>query len=175
MATLLDELLALSRVSMTPLAKATVDMNTLVWRCLKELRPQLANRKLQIDVSHLPPCDGDAGLLRQVFQNLLSNAVKYTSRKEGAHVSVKGVASPSTGTVTYDVMDTGAGFDMRYAHRLFGAFQRLHRSDEFEGTGVGLAIVRRIVLRHGGTVAAEGEPGKGAAFHVTLPAATGED
>jgi len=117
----------------------------------------------------LPPAQGDLGLLRQVMVNLVSNAVKYTANLPVAHLEIGG--SAGAGMNTYWVKDDGAGFPMEYADKLFKVFQRLHSVKEFPGTGVGLALVQRIVHRHGGRIAAESAPGRGATFTFTLPAA----
>jgi hypothetical protein len=175
MAKLIDELLALSRVTRVGLTMDTVDMNAAVERTVNELRPMFADRKIELKIDPLPLCHGDSGLLRLVWQNLLGNALKYTSKNQVAHISI-GAREPDSAEnpgVTYTVSDDGAGFDMRYHHKLFGVFQRLHRPDEFEGTGVGLAIAHRIVHRHGGQITGQGEPGKGATFTFFIPSARG--
>jgi len=123
---------------------------------------------VEIVQEDLPPCEGDPSLLRQVFLNLLSNALKFTRRKEEARIEIGG--RREAGEIVYFVRDNGVGFDMRYKDKLFGVFQRLHRAEEYEGTGVGLATVQRIVQRHGGRVWAEAEPDRGATFFVALPA-----
>jgi light-regulated signal transduction histidine kinase (bacteriophytochrome) len=115
----------------------------------------------------LPPAEADQALLHQVWINLISNAIKYSGKKENPEVEI-GSEEAETETVYY-VKDNGSGFDMNYAHKLFGVFQRLHTPDEFEGTGVGLAIVHKIVIKHGGRVWAEASPGEGASFYFTLP------
>jgi len=138
----------------------------LVQNVLEELKPQREGRQIEIRVGDLPPCYGDSALLKQVWVNLLSNAIKYSRGREPAVVEIGCVCEGDENT--YFVRDNGTGFDMQYAHKLFGVFQRLHRADEFEGTGVGLAIVQRIIHRHGGRVWAEGVAGKGATFHFTL-------
>jgi signal transduction histidine kinase len=128
-----------------------------------------AGRRVEFRVDPLPPCDGDPSLLKQVFTNLLSNALKFTRQRDPAIIEVKAVQENGECIVT--VQDNGAGFDMRYAQRLFGVFHRLHSAEQFEGTGVGLSIVQRIVQRHGGRVWAEAEIEKGAHFSFTLPSA----
>jgi len=165
MGMLIDDLLAFSRLSRQPVNKQEVDTGKLVRDVLEELRPQQEGRDLDLRVGDLPPCQGDAALLKQVWINLLSNALKYSRDRKPAIIEI-GCNREKDGNV-YFVRDNGAGFDMRYAHKLFGVFQRLHRAEEFEGTGVGLAIVQRIINRHGGRIWAEAEPGKGATFYFT--------
>ena len=164
MGALIDDLLALSRLGRRPVQHHGVDMNSLVEDALRDV-PATPGR---IEVGELPPVPGDSGLLKQVWVNLLSNAVKYSApRGEQARITVEG--EREGGQVHYRVRDNGVGFDMRYRDKLFGVFQRLHGQDEFEGTGVGLAIAHRIVARHGGRIDAEGEPGRGAVFSFQLP------
>jgi len=166
MGELIDDLLAFSRLSRQPVNRQAVNASRLVRTALEELAPQRQNRPIEMRVGELPPCQGDPVLLKQVWINLLSNAFKYTRGRDPAVVEI-GCTRKNGGDV-YFVRDNGTGFDMRYADKLFGVFQRLHRADEFEGTGVGLAIVQRIVHRHGGRAWAEGEVDRGATFSFTL-------
>jgi len=166
MGILIDDLLTFSRLSRAPLRKVEVDTAKLVKRTLDELIPQQEGRDGKISTGELLTCQGDPALLNQVWINLLSNALKYTRDRQPAVIEIGCKSEP--GEVTYFVRDNGAGFDMRYAHKLFGVFQRLHRTDEFEGTGVGLAIAQRVVHRHGGRIWAEAAVDKGATFYFTL-------
>ncbi len=167
MGTLIDDLLALSRLGREPLRVARVDMRALVDEVVGEQLPGCGDRRIEITVDDLPVCQGDRGLLKQVWVNLIANALKYTRRRETAHVSIGWEPVGAHGG-TYFVRDDGTGFDMAHASKLFGVFQRLHRNDEFEGTGVGLAIVQRIVQRHGGRVWCDARPDAGAAFFFTI-------
>ncbi len=167
MATLIDDLLELSRTGRAPLEMRTVALGPLVDEVILDLRPDLARRQLEWRVAKLPAVRGDPSLLRVVLQNLLDNAVKYTRREPAALVEVGALRLGGGDTAIY-VRDNGVGFDMRYADRLFGVFQRLHPVEEFEGTGVGLATARRVVHRHGGRIWGEGEPGRGACFYFTV-------
>ncbi len=171
MGELIDDLLLFARLSRQPLNKASVDTAKLVRDTLKELDVESEwrereGRRIEVQFGELPPCQGDRALLKQVWTNLLANALKYSRRRDPAVVEI-GNASKEGETV-YFVRDNGTGFDMKYAPKLFGVFQRLHRAEEFEGTGVGLAIVQRIVHRHGGRVWAEAAVDRGAAFYFTL-------
>ncbi|MBE0544403.1 MAG: PAS domain S-box protein [Verrucomicrobia bacterium] len=166
MGQLIDGLLAFSRLSRQPLNKRKVSPDKIVQRALEELQSEQAGRRVKIVTGRLPDCQADARLLQQVFANLLSNAFKYSRHRDPALIEIG--ARQQNGTPVYFVKDNGAGFDMQYAGKLFGVFQRLHRHEEFEGTGVGLAIAQRIVHRHGGRIWAEAEPEKGASFHFTL-------
>jgi light-regulated signal transduction histidine kinase (bacteriophytochrome) len=164
MGTLIDDLLSFSRLSRTPLLRQRVDMRALAQEALAEL----GQIRAEVAIDALPAAWGDAALLRQVWTNLLANAVKYSAgRGADARIQVRGVSDGPR--LRYEVIDNGVGFDMRYREKLFGVFQRLHTQDEFEGTGVGLAIVQRIVSRHGGRVDAEGVLGVGATFRFELP------
>ena len=169
MAQLVDDLLALARLGRQPLNTQRTEPAAIVHRCFDELQKERAGRRVEIVVGNLPACSADPALLKQVWMNLLSNAVKYTSRREAARIEVGGGPEDSTGHSLYFVKDNGVGFDMRYVHKLFGVFQRLHLAEEYEGTGVGLAIVQRIIHRHGGRVWAEAQPDQGATFFFTLP------
>ena len=166
MGELIDNLLAFAQLSRQSLHRQSVDTVKLVQNVLDELKPQREGRQVELRIGNLPTCHGDRALLKQVWVNLLSNAIKYTRKRAAAVVEIGG-ARENGGTV-YFVRDNGAGFDMQYVHKLFGVFQRLHRADDFEGTGVGLAIVQRIVHRHGGRVWAEAEVNRGATFHFTI-------
>ncbi|MHB1047920.1 MAG: LytS/YhcK type 5TM receptor domain-containing protein [Thermoanaerobaculia bacterium] len=168
MAQLIDDLLRLSRLGRSEMQRTTVDMGTLVRAVFEEVVPDPdARARIDFRAGSLPSVEADLALLRQAWVNLLSNAVKFSASRERPVIEVAGeVDGP---TAVYSVKDNGAGFDMAYSGNLFGVFQRLHRPSEFEGTGVGLALVKRIVLRHGGRVWAEGAVGHGATFSFSLP------
>jgi light-regulated signal transduction histidine kinase (bacteriophytochrome) len=166
MGALIDDLLRLSQLSRQSLKRHPVDMDALLRETLVDLQSLVVDRQIQISIGELPPCEGDRMLLKQVWVNLLSNAFKYSRKRE--HTIVEIGSLMREGVDTYFVRDNGSGFDMRYAEKLFGVFQRLHRVEEYEGTGVGLAIVQRIVQRHGGSVAAESAPERGATFYFSL-------
>ena len=167
MGALIDDLLTFSRLSRLPLQKRAVDTNKLVRDVLSDLGHQQEGRQLELRVSDLPSCEGDPALMRQVWLNLLANALKYTRQRSPAVIEI-GATVEATECV-YHIRDNGAGFDMRYASKLFGVFQRLHRSDEYEGTGVGLAIVQRVIHRHGGRIWADAQVNQGATFSFALP------
>lgn len=167
MSELIDDLLQLSRVTRAPMQRSEVDLGLLAREAVAEMRRVNPDREVEVEVRDGPKARGDERLLRVAVENLIGNAWKFTSRNEnGARIEFG--STSKNGLTTYYVRDDGAGFEMAYAEKLFGAFQRLHTEDEFEGTGVGLATVARIVRRHGGEVWAEGEPGKGATFYFTL-------
>ncbi len=147
-------------------------MRALVDETLAELRPAWGDRRVEIDVGQLCTCRGDKALLKQVWTNLLSNALKYTRPRHTARISVGCRKDEETSSRVFFVRDNGVGFDMKYADKLFGVFQRLHRVTDFEGTGVGLAIVQRVVSRHGGRVWCEAEEGQGATFYFTIATET---
>jgi light-regulated signal transduction histidine kinase (bacteriophytochrome) len=163
---LIAALLSLSRLGRQALVRRPLDTGLLVREVLEELRPLAAGREVDLHIGELPPSQADPTLLRQVWLNLLGNAFKYTAGRDVARIEIGSVRR--AGEVVYFVRDNGAGFDMRYADRLFGVFQRLHGQAQFEGTGVGLAIVQRIVHRHGGRVWAEAAEDRGAVFWFTL-------
>jgi len=167
MGTLIDELLAFSRMGRREMAWQALDMDAMVRRVVDELRTAEAERIMEFSLSPLPRVSGDAAMLRQVWVNLLGNAAKFTRLRPVAHITVGGCITG--GEVLYWVKDDGAGFDMQYADKLFGVFQRLHHQAEFEGTGVGLAITQTIVHRHKGRIWAEGKPDAGATFWFALP------
>jgi len=173
MGELIDDLLAFSRFGRQSLNCQSVNSVRIVQEVLDELRPQQEGRQIELRIGELPPCEADSALLKQVWVNLLSNAIKYTRDRKPAIVEA-GCAHENGGNV-YFVRDNGAGFDMQFAGKLFGVFQRLHRADEFEGTGVGLAIVQRIVQRHGGRVWAESQVDQGTTFYFTLEGKTNHE
>jgi PAS domain S-box-containing protein len=168
MGTLIDDLLAFSRISRKAMESSIIDMTTLARSIFFEVTTPQDRERIDFEVTPLPEAKGDPTLIRQVWVNLLSNAVKFSSKKGRAVIKVGMVKQD--GKAVYMIRDNGAGFDMQYVRKLFGVFQRLHSSREFPGTGVGLAIVQRIVIRHGGRVWAEGEPDKGATFYFTIGA-----
>ena len=164
---LINDLLAFSRVSAREINHVRIDTGDLVREVVEELKLTLGERTVKVEIRNLPSAFGDPSMIRQVFSNLLSNALKFTEPKKNALIEVGG--SERTGDQLYYVKDNGIGFEMKQGDRLFSIFQRLHDEKEFAGTGVGLAIVKRIIEKHGGTVWAEGRPGEGAIFSFTLP------
>lgn len=166
---LIDELLEFSRMGRSELRHMEVDTQELVAGVRQALQPESQDRRIEWRIGELPRIQADPAMLRQVWSNLLGNAVKYTRGRDPARVEVFHRADEVDGHV-FGVRDNGAGFDMRYADKLFGVFQRLHSQGEFEGTGIGLANVRRIIQRHGGRTWAEGAVGQGATFYFSLPA-----
>lgn len=165
---LVDDLLDFSRLSRQPIKRQVVAFEAMVQQCLEELRGEQNGRLVEVRVGELPACSADPALLKQVWTNLLSNAFKYTQKSAAGSIEVGSRNGNGLGPRTYFVKDNGVGFDMRYAHKLFGVFQRLHKAEDYPGTGVGLAIVQRVVTRHGGRVWAESEPGQGTTFYFTL-------
>lgn len=168
MGRLIDDLLAFSRMSRVDLQEKPCGLDGLVQETIRSLEMATKDRKIDWKIAPLPAVLGDAATLRQVLANLIGNAVKYTAKRERAVIEIGRADPGDNGCATLFVRDNGAGFDMKYVKKLFGVFQRLHRSDEFEGTGIGLATVQRIIARHGGRVWAEGEAGVGATFYFTL-------
>lgn len=171
MGQLIDDLLSFARISRAELRRTRVRLDELIEQSRQELHAELTGRQVAWAVGPLPDVEGDPALLKQVFANLLSNALKYTRGRAEARIEISAQRSDQN-NVIIAVRDNGAGFDMKYADKLFGVFQRLHSQHEFEGTGVGLANVRRIVERHGGRVWGEGAVDRGATFFVALPAAS---
>ena len=169
MGRLIDDLLCFSRLSRAPLNKQLVNTAQLVRDVLDDLQSEQEGRQIDLRIGELSPCTGDTALLKQVFQNLLSNAFKYTRKRDAAVVEIGCEVAPER--TVYFVRDNGTGFDMRYVDKLFGVFQRLHRAEEYEGTGVGLALVQRIISRHGGHVWADAAIDRGATFYFTLEGA----
>jgi len=167
---LIDDLLNFSRLGRQPLQKRQVSLSELVAEVLREHQGEREGRQVDVSVDALPDIQGDYALLKQVFVNLISNALKFTRKRERAVIRI--AVEDAGEQWHFFVQDNGAGFDMQYAEKLFGVFQRLHREDQFPGTGVGLSIVQRIIHRHGGRIWAEAEVDKGATFHFTLPKAS---
>jgi signal transduction histidine kinase len=167
MGALVDDLLAFSRLGRQAMAKSAVNMDALVREVVDEAVRDHQGRAPLIKIGQLPAANADRGLLRQVWVNLISNALKYCSKSERPTITLSGHRSAAE--CIYVIKDNGVGFSMDYVEKLFGVFQRLHRADEFEGTGVGLAIVHRIISRHGGRIWAEGKVNQGAAFSFALP------
>jgi two-component system sensor histidine kinase/response regulator len=167
MGTLIDQLLDFSRLGRKEIIRTETDTDLIIHSAINDVCGQTSPRRKIIKVGKLPRTFGDVGLIKQVWINLISNALKYSSATPNPEIVISG--TNATGISTYTIKDNGAGFDMKYYNKLFGVFQRLHSETEFEGIGVGLAIVNRVVTRHGGKVWAESEPGKGATFHFTLP------
>ncbi len=166
MCQLLDDLLNLSRVTRKELSRRRTDLDSLVKEVRDSLQPEIEGREIEWQIGRLPTVECDPGLIKQVFANLLLNAIKYTRPRQRATIQVDQMICDGQPAVF--VRDNGVGFDMKYVDKLFGVFQRLHRQEDFEGTGVGLATVQRIIHKHGGRVWAEAEPYKGATFYFTL-------
>jgi len=167
MSVMIDDLLSFARTSRVEIKKISIDVTILIKKVLEELLKDEANRKIEVTVEELPKISGDLLLIRQIFVNIIGNAIKFTRNNEISKIHISGSETFFETVIT--IQDNGCGFDMKYSNKLFGVFQRLHSEQEYEGTGVGLAIVRRIVQRHGGTVSAYSEPGNGACFTITIP------
>jgi light-regulated signal transduction histidine kinase (bacteriophytochrome) len=170
MGNLIDDLLAFSRIGRTETNKRLVSLQQLVDDVVTEISEEARGRDISWKINALPACYGDRSMLKLVFVNLVSNAVKFTRMRKQAKIEI-GCVGGHKNEVEVFFRDNGAGFDMQYVDKLFGVFQRLHLPEEFEGTGIGLAIVQRIVHRHGGKVRAEGAVDQGATFYVSLPTA----
>ncbi len=164
---LINDLLALSRVGRKKINFASIDFRPIIESIQEDLKTTFGNRKITLNLKDLPVATGDKFLLTQVWQNLLSNAVKYTGSKERPEIEIGGESNGKM--TTYYIKDNGVGFDMKYASKLFEVFQRLHREEDFEGTGVGLSIVQRIIHRHGGKVWAQSTLNEGSTFYFSLP------
>ena len=167
MSKLIDDLLDFSRLGYKEMQKSEVNLNSIIKGVIQEIQEELKDRKINWEIDELPDVIGDQSLLRLVMVNLVSNAVKFTRNCPQAEIKI--VCKADDDEFTYVISDNGAGFDMVHLDRLFGVFQRLHPEEEFEGTGIGLANVQRIISRHGGRVWAEGVVGQGATFYFTLP------
>ncbi len=167
MGELIDDLLNLSRLNRKEMVRRSISINDLIQQLLNEFTLELTSRQIEFVLADLPDCQADVSLLTQVWINLLSNAIKYTGKTENALIEI-GFQIIDEETV-YFIRDNGAGFDMKYADKLFGVFQRMHLERDFEGTGIGLAIVQRIVQRHGGRIWAEAAVNQGATFYFTIP------
>lgn len=168
MGLLIDDLLTFSRIGRIELQKAEFNLGPLIEEILRELLPEAGNRKISWNIGPLPDVHCDRLLMKLVFQNLLSNAIKFTSLRPHAVIEI-GTVSGKEGETVIFVRDNGVGFDMKYVDKLFGVFQRLHPAGKFEGTGIGLANVHRIILRHGGKTWAESSVDNGATFYVSIP------
>lgn len=164
---LIDDLLHFSRFSREPLNCLHIELRQLVLQVVQRLKEPLRDRRIEVEVRELPDCYADPALLEQVLVNLLSNALKFSSGREMARIEVGALRQGEA--MVYYVRDNGVGFDMSAAGKLFGVFQRLHAPEAFQGTGIGLSIVHRIITRHGGRVWADSHPGDGATFYFSLP------
>lgn len=174
MGILIDDLLSFSRLGRAEVQKSAVNLNELVSETLGDFQVETKNRSIDWRISALPTVRADRALLRMVLVNLISNALKFTGARAEARIEIGHLPGTGGETVIY-IRDNGAGFDPRYAARLFGVFQRMHRHDEFEGTGIGLANVQRIVHRHGGRVWADGAVDGGATFYFSIPEASAHE
>ena len=167
MSQLIDDLLAFSRMGRVSMSFSEIDMKEMANAIFHEASNAEARKRITFTIADLPKAEGDTNMMRQVWMNLISNAIKFSAKRKPAVISVS--CQEEENKITYCIKDNGAGFNMKYKDKLFGVFQRLHSEKEFEGTGVGLALVQRIIHRHGGEVWANGEVDNGAAFYFSLP------
>jgi signal transduction histidine kinase len=166
---LISDLLNFSRTCRTEVRRTEVNLDEMLQKVIRDLEPETANRNIVWTTNSLPRVQADAALIQQVLSNLISNAIKYSRPRDPAEIEIGTMPAETAGQITLFVRDNGVGFDMKYAAKLFGVFQRLHGENEFEGTGIGLANVRRIIARHGGRTWAEGKVDAGSTFYFTLP------
>jgi light-regulated signal transduction histidine kinase (bacteriophytochrome) len=164
---LVDDLLSFSQLGRTALSMSPVDMQKVMQEIVRSMEPDIRGREIEWRIHPLPPANGDAALLRQALYNLVDNAIKYSRDRTPAIIEISGEQHASE--CVYTVRDNGVGFDMAYAHKLFGVFQRLHRMEDFAGTGIGLALTHRIIERHGGWIKAQGAVDRGAEFRFGIP------
>ena len=167
MGQLIDDILSFSRLGRIEMNVLDIDMGKLVRSVVNELKPTVNDRNVELIIDTLPPSQGDKAMIRVVMVNLINNAIKFTRPRTVARIEIGGQSENNENS--YFVRDNGVGFDMNYLNKLFGVFQRLHSQDEFEGTGIGLALVKQVITRHGGRVWAEGKVDEGAVIHFTLP------
>lgn len=168
MSSMIDELLAFSRLGRKDVIRTRVDLNEIISEIIDQFTPELSSRHISWHIHHLPVVEADRSLLKTAFENLIGNAIKYTRNKEEAIIEIGEIEDNVSQTQIF-IKDNGVGFDMAYENKLFGVFQRLHSNEEFEGTGIGLANVKQIVTKHGGSISAIGKMNEGATFYVTLP------
>jgi light-regulated signal transduction histidine kinase (bacteriophytochrome) len=168
MSSLIEDLLQFSRLGRKPIQMSPIKMDTLVKDAVEMMQSHQPDKEIILDVKELELCKGDQSMIRQVVTNFIGNSVKYSHSDKPVKITVG--SRKTDDLVEYYISDNGVGFDMKYVDKIFGVFQRLHQDTQFEGTGVGLAIVQRIVTRHGGHVRAESEVDKGATFYFSLPA-----
>jgi light-regulated signal transduction histidine kinase (bacteriophytochrome) len=167
MSSLIDDLLSFSKMARLEVVNEAIDMKGLAEKCMAEFLQTEEQIKYSVSILCMPTCEGDSKMLKQVWYNLISNAIKYSSKKPNAQIEAGAIDNDEA--YIYYVRDNGAGFDMKYAKKLFGVFQRLHRQEEFEGTGLGLALAKRIVSKHGGEIWAESTLNEGATFYFSIP------
>ncbi|MCK5046310.1 MAG: hypothetical protein KAS22_07005, partial [Candidatus Heimdallarchaeota archaeon] len=172
---LIDGLLTFSRMSRVEMVKIRINFTELVQDVLNDFQVELGNRKIDVTVSFLPDVLGDPSLLRLILVNLIANALKFTKKRDIAEIEVGTMPSKDPDKITAFIRDNGVGFDMKYYDRLFGVFQRLHKNEDFEGTGIGLATVQRVIRRMGGTIWAESEIDKGATFYFSILKASDDE